>query len=585
MKWIKKRQHYLAEAKIRDVLKPMQVSAVAKKWGKKYLDYEEIEPADDIKEIQDVWKLTPEQKYAVLNLFFGTDVRKAEAAFENLPTDFIRSVSAALNAAIEEDSWNYDSDIRKKIEPMMADGIDFGNIGLEEIAVLTEPVLARIDVKTTVSDKAMLKDEEGLPVKGEDGNFVFEPKELGEMRFYSGIYNLNSFAQDYNKCAEKMGWEKVDRSFASAEIGSIKNIMDTKVKGHEADLKVFHKDAYLSIKHNAQDILNISVSKFFSSCQDLYGGSHSDKLLANVFDPNSVPAFIYLDSPVYSSDGEVIADKLPLARFVIRLINAPGDSRKLLFDRVYPQRMDDGTNSGVYDLVEEIAGIKRAYDAKTGTPDDAVYVFAPDISSEDSINAPYQDTIQRVERKMTIGRNCRYLNVSADSDWSDVIVRKDNRIEEMVISTPKVPQNLFDMDFNLKWLKIVNIDIKEMPDLSKFGTGDISLVDCRATMEDLRKGLEGVELKRLMLNRCDIEGINLDGMQLDELVLKTTVDAFDTKLSDVLGGARIKSLTISDDLLQDEDNVLFLREAVARKQIGQWKKEGLLSKRIKNKKK
>jgi hypothetical protein len=35
----------------------------------------------------------------------------------------------------------------------------------------------------------------------------------------------------------------------------------------------------------------------------------------------------------------------------------------------------------------------------------------------------------------------------------------------------------------------------------------------------------------------------------------------------------------------DPENVEFLKSAVASKQIGQWKKEGLLSKKLKNKKK
>ena len=361
MKWIKERQKFLAEAKIGDVVNPKQKEVITKRWGKKYLEYEEVEPEQEIKAIEGTWKLTTEQKYRVLGLFFKTDVSKAEAVFDNLPSEFKRAVSLGLNHVIE-------NEIGREVELMaelMADGIDFDNIGLEEISALTNNVLPRIDVKTTVSDKKMVRDELGIPIRGEDGQFQFEEKVAGEFVYYSGLYNLNSFANDFDDCMKKLGKEDqiVARNFSSSEIGSIKNMLSTEVKGHQADLKVFHKDAYVSILHNPQDILNISVSKFYASCQEFYGGSHVRSLLANVFDPNSVPAFIYLDSPVYNSDGELIAEKLPLARFFIRSIVMPSESKGLFFDRVYPQRMSDGENDGIYNMVEQVAGIKRYLDS------------------------------------------------------------------------------------------------------------------------------------------------------------------------------------------------------------------------------
>jgi len=183
-----------------------------------------------------------------------------------------------------------------------------------------------------------------------------------------------------------------------------------------------------------------------------------------------------------------------------------------------------------------------------------------------------------------IGLNCRYLNITSGVDWTDVIVRKNNQIEQMVINTPNVPANLFDLQYNLKSLKIVNIDIKDMPNLNKFGTNDITFEDCRTNGEDLSKELENLNLKKLTLNRCNIPKLNLNGIEVDELVLKTSVDTYEQKLEDVIGQSRIKRLTISDDLTQDPENVEFLKAAVARRQIGQWTKVGLLSKKLQKKK-
>lgn len=586
MKWIKKRIEFLNEAKIGELINKKQAEVVAKRWGKKYLDYEQIEPNPEIKKIEGTWKLTPEQKYQVLDLFFKTDVRKAEQIFENLPVDFIRAISSAVNYITNMNLESFGIVDKEEIEllsKMMSDGIDFNNIGIEEIATFTNNVLPRIDVKTTISNKRMVRDENGHPIKGEDGQFQFEEKEVGEFEYYSGLYNLNSFAKDYDECMKKLGREDqiVNRSFSSVEIGSIKNMLTLDVKGHQADIRVFHKDAYVSILHNPQDILNISVSKFYASCQELYGGSQVRSLLANVFDPNSVPAFIYLDSPVYNSEGELIAEKLPIARFFIRSIETPSETKGLLFDRVYPQRMSMGENEGIYDIVERVAGITKLLDVNDVDVKAAVYVFSPDISHDDKLDTPYMDTLSNVRHKKAIGINCRFLDITADSDWSDVIVRENNKIETMVISTPNVPANLFELNYNLEKLTIINIDISEMPDLSKFGTGDITLNECRTTMTDLREGLKDVELKRLVLRNCDIEGMSFEGMTMDELALESDTEG--KTLAEVIGDARINKLTISDHLVMDQENVDFLKAAVASKQIGRVIKVGLFSKKQKKK--
>ena len=60
MKWIKTREQWLNEARIKDIILPKQAKAVAQQWGEKYLDYEEVDPTDKIK--QGRWKLEDEDK-------------------------------------------------------------------------------------------------------------------------------------------------------------------------------------------------------------------------------------------------------------------------------------------------------------------------------------------------------------------------------------------------------------------------------------------------------------------------------------------------------------------------------------------
>ena len=51
MKWIKSRKRFLIkEAKLRDVIMDKQKNAVKNKWAEKYLDYEEIDATENIKQ-------------------------------------------------------------------------------------------------------------------------------------------------------------------------------------------------------------------------------------------------------------------------------------------------------------------------------------------------------------------------------------------------------------------------------------------------------------------------------------------------------------------------------------------------------
>ena len=63
MKWIKDRNKFLKEAKLRDVLYPSQSKEVASSWSERYLDYEEVAATDKIK--QGKWKLEEEDKTTI----------------------------------------------------------------------------------------------------------------------------------------------------------------------------------------------------------------------------------------------------------------------------------------------------------------------------------------------------------------------------------------------------------------------------------------------------------------------------------------------------------------------------------------
>ena len=82
MKWIKDRNKFLKEAKLRDVLYPSQSKEVASSWSERYLDYEEVAATDKIK--QGKWKLEEEDKLKVLGEFFDCNMSNIFELFENI---------------------------------------------------------------------------------------------------------------------------------------------------------------------------------------------------------------------------------------------------------------------------------------------------------------------------------------------------------------------------------------------------------------------------------------------------------------------------------------------------------------------
>ena len=94
MKWIKSRELFINEAKVRDVIFPKQAKEVAKIWGEKYLDYEEILPTSNIE--QGKWLLSKEDKYEALKEFTGSDIEKLFELFNSLPEGFVEFISTTV---------------------------------------------------------------------------------------------------------------------------------------------------------------------------------------------------------------------------------------------------------------------------------------------------------------------------------------------------------------------------------------------------------------------------------------------------------------------------------------------------------
>lgn len=106
---------------------------------------------------------------------------------------------------------------------------------------------------------------------------------------------------------------------------------------------------YLYITDKPADVLRMSVSNFYSSCQNLYTGAANDQLLSNVFDENSKIAYLIFDTTYIDNQGNK-HPFTPIARTIIRI----GNDNKIMFDVSYPSQMEDE----FYNIIEKYTNLK-----------------------------------------------------------------------------------------------------------------------------------------------------------------------------------------------------------------------------------
>lgn len=537
MKWIKNRKTFLQEAKIGDVILPPQKKEVIKTWGEKWLDMEEIIPTEHIK--QGDWELEKEDKFKVLNALFGCDVEKAQEQYADLPEKFINMVQLSLEHLKETTST--DSAILRAKEVL--EELDLNNIGIDEMVALNGPVLRKLSNETGKSEMIQ-KDENGRPVMGEDGRPVKIAKEVGEPVFEKNLINLESFRQEYNKY-----FDKVERNFNDNNLQRILNVIREDVNGDfKTSYKLFNQSVHLKISHNPKDILNMSISKFYTSCQHLYTGGYRTQLLANVFDPHSIPAFLIIKTPVYNNT-EMISEQLPISRSMVRYLDGyDGDTEpQFFFDRVYPERLRDV----MYEIITKYTGMQsKGTHGNRGNVGSYTYAIDLPAQAQSELSPAYQDSLNTTKKRF-IGVNTKRLSTSM-SMFKDAIISKNAKIEELIVDSPDVSEDLFKLPLNLNWIKFKFIDIKRMPDMSKFNCKSFAFDKCKFTNEELLKVIkDNPEINKLQLSSCEVADLNLNSVDVEELQLVYTTEG---SLSQILGDAKFKKLVISGDLLSDKDN-------------------------------
>lgn len=534
MKWIKSRDRYLNEAKIKDVILPRQAKEVASEWSEKYLEYEEVEPTNKIK--QGKWKLSEEDKNKVLNAFFDTNLEEVFGVFKNLDDKFADVLKDSIDTSL------FKGGDKEKYETILKD-FNPKNPTIDQITLIYEPVFRKLSINETKGEEYVMKDDDGRPVKDEEGKIVKAKKEKGAPMFEKNLVNIRTFVDSYNRCYEDSRVDSDD--FYKRSINNLINLSsENHNTSYKIDFEIFNRDLYLSIKHSARDILNMSISKFYSSCQHLYSGGYRGQLLGNVFDPNSIPAFLIFDTPIFWKD-EIISDFLPLSRMMIRNIETfdENNETKLFFDRAYPDRMKDVFDEIVPKYSDNI--MDDSFNSRY--PE---YLFTPDVDMEDNIRQPYMDKLG-IKKLPYIGVNTKSLNLNRNYDWSKVKISPKAKIKEIVIETNELPENLFKLSLNPDWVKFKYIKINNLESFKSLVTDSIAFDKCKFSNDTINQLPNSDKIEKLQFISCDVVGgIKLTNFtNLKELHLIYTLDEFKDLQAIISDLTSLNKLVISGDLM------------------------------------
>jgi hypothetical protein len=546
MKWIKDRQKFLNEAKLRDVIFQRQAKEVSRIWGEKFLDYEEVTATDKIK--QGKWKLSDEDKNRVLGKFFDCDMTVVNDVFNSLSDKFADVLNKSINLDL----------IKNEKFKIIATDLNIKNPSIDQIAIIFDSIFRKIAVSETMATEVIQKDENGRPLKDEGGNMIKVTKEKGELVFSNNLVNINAFVDDFNRCFPD---DKVSANFNSGHIGNLRSMASIdENRDFEVDFKIFDKDMYLSINHNPKDILNMSISKFYASCQHLYSGGYREQVLGNVFDPNSIPAFLSFETPIYWNK-EKISDQLPLSRMMIRNIETfdAQEESKIFFDRAYPDRMKQIFG----EVVEKYSEMKQTADENSRI----TYIFTPDIDAEDKVRDPYMDRVS-LKRKPYIGKNTKTLYLNRMHDWSNVKIAPDAKIKELIIETTDIPEDLMKVPLNPDWVKFKYLTINTLSNFDKIKTDSIAFDKCKldtSVLDEMNK--VNPNIKKLQIVSCDLTGeLGFSQFEkLEELHIVYTLDTIE-ELKDLTENLGIKKLVLSGDLIRDKE---------AKAQINQVRQRGI----------
>lgn len=299
------------------------------------LDADIPKKSENIKE--GVWKLSVEDKNKAIQIMFNVNVPSIDAELSKFTP-----------------SENFLKVLKMSIIPDI--DIDIKQPSIKEIKILFENNFRMLNNTETKSNKKVKRNEAGHPLRGEDGEIIYEDKEEGEPVFTENKSNINNLIMGYFNCYPN---DIFYNPFAREPLKIVYS-RAAEVVRLNFDIDILGKfDLELYISGKPEDILNMSLSAFYDSCQNIYDGGYRHKLPANIFDKNCKIAFLRFNTPFTDKMGNVIPFT-PFSRCLIRDIKG-----QIYFESAYP-KMDRGVMGKFHHaIIEKYTGMKSTYNGVT----------------------------------------------------------------------------------------------------------------------------------------------------------------------------------------------------------------------------
>src|SRR6266403_659536 len=380
---IKSLEEFQVKEALKDQIPDHHKKILTKRIGKKYLDMEVPDKAENLTEGE--WILTKEEKDEAIQSMCMVNVKKIELLLEGWKpsTKFINTIKEA-----------------KTIDGV----IDIEKPSLLDLKLMTSNIYKLISIGETRGNRIMIKGDNGKPLLGEDNLPTYRNKEPGEIILSNNISNFNGFYESYMLAFP--GENDMKNPFINP---AFTNILSMAVD-RNFDIDLFSKyDLQLYISSKSEDMLNMSISKFYDSCQNLYSGSHNKHLPANLFDSNVKIAYLKFNTPFTDKKKNIVPFTI-FSRCLIR--NVKG---QIFFDMVYPGVL----KQFFHKIVTKYTGMKNEY--KGGN-----YFF-----TNIGLGAPYMDTL------------------AARSIKTNPNATKDSRLMALATYLNHTPEDIFEIEKNI----------------------------------------------------------------------------------------------------------------------------------------
>ncbi len=348
-----------------------------------------------------LWKLSEEDKDKAIQLMFNINISSVENSLKEFkPSERFLD--------IVKQSYIHDNEINI-IKPTIKD-----------IKMLYGNNFRMLSISETKGDRKVIRDKSGIPLR-KDGELSYEDKLPGEPVFTDNKSNINSLFMGYHNC---YGGDISNPYILEAFKNIYSRINDITRNNFDIDiLGKFDLELYISSK--AEDMLNMSLSAFYDSCQNMYNGGYRHQLPSNVFDKNCKICFLRFNTP-FIDIGNNIIPFTPFSRCLIRNIKG-----KLYFESAYPKMYD--MNEFHHGMIEKYTSMKNTYKGDR-------YFY----KNTKGLATPYMDTLGIEEIKSAFN-DTKAILLSKELNLDIEYIVKDKSCEYTYVDEESKTFYIFDI--------------------------------------------------------------------------------------------------------------------------------------------